>query len=212
MSTVTCLRIRKAEIGMEMFLRLLTVALTAAFTENLIFTRAVGWGETDYRSFSSKRLPFSALIVTVICVTAAFSGWLAKYLMEKFYSMAVHLRPPIYLIVYSVLIFCFILVIHRIPAQKKQQMLLNPVLAFGFIPLSVMLIVGMGSYSLGESLVYGLGGGLGYLGAVLLSASMKSYLELRKVPESMQGAPVALLYFGLVSLAIFGALGHQVAF
>ena len=84
--------------------------------------------------------------------------------------------------------------------------------AFGFIPLSVMLLVGISSYSLWESVMYGLGGGLGYLGAILLSASVKSYMELRKVPESMQGAPVALLYFGLVSLAIFGALGHQLAF
>ena len=193
-------------------MKLMAVALTAAFTENLIFTRAIGWGEADYRSFSFKKLPLSTLIITMFCVAAALSGWLAKFLMEKFSPTAMHLRPPAYMAVYSAIIFLFLLIASRIPALKNRPVLLNPVLAFGFIPLSVMLIVGMGSYSLAESLMYGLGGGWGYVCAALLSSSMKSYLELRKVPESMQGAPVALLYFGIVSLAIFGALGHQVAF
>ena len=106
---------------MEMFLRLLAVALTAAFTENLVFTRAVGWGEMDYRSVSLKRLPFSTLMITVICVLAALAAWLSKYLMDNVYAVAVHLRPPFYLVVYSAIIFLFVLVLHRIPFLKKRQ-------------------------------------------------------------------------------------------
>lgn len=196
---------------MQLFLRLLGVALTAALTENLIFARAVGWGELEYQAFSRRRLPATALTVTALSTAAAFSSWLGKYLIEEIYPVAVHLRPPIYLMIYAALIFLFLLVWCKVPAIKTRRIFLHPALAFGFIPLSVMLITGAGAYSLGECLVYGLGAGLGYLLAVLLSASMKSYMELRKVPEAMQGAPIALLYFGILSLALFGALGHQVA-
>lgn len=34
---------------------------------------------------------------------------------------------------------------------------------------------------------------------------------MNQVPASLQGAPIALVYFGLISLALFGIVGHQLA-
>ncbi len=196
---------------MEILFKLLGVAAAAALTENLLFARAVGWGELDFDAFSRRRVAATLAAVTGLSTAAAFSAWLGKFLIESVYPLAAHLRPPVYLLVYAVLLFLFLLMWAKVPALQQKPLFLHPLLAFGFIPMAVMLIVGMGTYSLPESLVYGLFSGVGYLGAMVLSRSMRSCIELRKIPEAMRGAPIALLYFGLVSLALFGALGHQLA-
>ena len=196
---------------MEWVVRLVALALTAAVIENLIFTRGVGWGEIYPKAFSSGRLSVTAIIVLALTTVAAFSGWLGKKLVDEIYAVVSHLRPPVYLVLYIILLLIFLVIWYITPSLRSRHFPLHPVVALGFLPLSVMLIIGGSAFGLVECLVYGLFAGVGYLGAVLLTNSIHQFMELRRVPEAMRGTPVALLYVGLISLALFGLLGHLVA-
>lgn len=196
---------------MEWVARLVALALTAAVIENLIFTRGMGWGEIYSQVFTSGRLSTTAIIVFALTTVAAFSGWSGKKIVEEIYPVASHLRPPVYLLIYIVLLLLFLVVWYVIPSLRNQHFPFHPVGAFGFLPLSVMLITGGSTFGLVECLVYGVFAGVGYLGAILLINSIYQFMELRRVPEAMRGTSVVLLYIGLISLALFGLLGHLVA-
>ncbi|MEG1391244.1 MAG: Rnf-Nqr domain containing protein [Angelakisella sp.] len=84
-------------------------------------------------------------------------------------------------------------------------------LVYGFIPIGTLFIVGGGTYTLIESIVYGTGAGLGYILATLLNYCMQKRLAHSDIPVAFRGMPATLLSFGMISLALFGLLGHQLA-
>ncbi|MEA5012670.1 MAG: Rnf-Nqr domain containing protein [Angelakisella sp.] len=195
----------------DIVLKTIGVAVAAAITENLLFVRAIGWNDLEPHAFSRSHLPVTALSVTLVSMLAACCGWLGKFLIDEFYPVASHLRPPVYLLLYTAVVFLFLAVWYKIPALSVKKLELHPSLVFGFIPLAIMMIIGTQVFTFVGGIIYGFGAGLGYLLAALLSRSLNRYLELQRVPFAMRGAPVTLLYFGILSLALFGVLGHQVA-
>ena len=57
-----------------------------------------------------------------------------------------------------------------------------------------------------------LGSGVGYVLAVQVVLEGQRKLDSEKVPGIFRGLPVALLYIGILALAIYGFTGHTVAF
>ncbi len=58
-----------------------------------------------------------------------------------------------------------------------------------------------------ESLFYGLGGALGFSLVLVLFAAMRERLEAANVPRPFQGASIAMITAGLMSLAFMGFAG-----
>ncbi len=58
-----------------------------------------------------------------------------------------------------------------------------------------------------ESVVYGVGGALGFTLALVLFASMRERLESADIPVYFRGAPIAMISAGLLSLAFLGFSG-----
>ena len=66
------------------------------------------------------------------------------------------------------------------------------------------------SYGLIESLVYGVTGGVGFLLAIVLFASVRERLEFAECPKAFEGFPIALVTAGLLALAFLGFSGLKV--
>lgn len=198
---------------LDTLLRLGGVALTAAVLENAVFTRALGDGALRYNRFTPRQAVGQGLHMTVAAIFAALAGWLGEEMISNYYRMPIHLRPPVYLMVFMAFYILAHLALLFVPnlAPLGRWVDLHPVVAFGYIPMATMLFIGYGTYTLAEALFYGLGVGLGYLAAMLLTYQLRERSWFSQVPKAFQGLPVALLYTGLVSLALFGLLGHQPA-
>ena len=56
-------------------------------------------------------------------------------------------------------------------------------------------------------MVYGFGGALGFTLVMVLFATIRERLELADVPISFQGAPIALITAGFMSVAFMGFAG-----
>ena len=194
-------------------MKLCGVALTAAVGENVVFTRALGDGALRYNRFTPSDAVRQGIMMTAVSIFAALSGWLGETFVDRFYPMPVHLRPPVYLFIFSIFFAVGHALLLHIPALApwRKQSTLHPIIVFGYIPVATMLLVGYGTYTVAEALVYGLGVGVGYLLAMLLTYVLRERSLFSQVPKAFQGLPVALLYTGLVSLALFGLLGHQPA-
>ena len=66
------------------------------------------------------------------------------------------------------------------------------------------------SFTLGESLGFGLGSGIGYVLAVLLVTEARHRLRSKAIPKAFRGLPITLVYIGVLALAIYGFTGHSV--
>jgi electron transport complex protein RnfA len=58
--------------------------------------------------------------------------------------------------------------------------------------------------------VYGVTGGVGFLVAIYLFASVRERLEFAEYPKAFEGFPIALVSAGLISLAFMGFTGLKI--
>ena len=65
-------------------------------------------------------------------------------------------------------------------------------------------------YNFIYSLVYGVTGGLGFLLAIFLFASVRERLEFSNCPKAFEGFPIALVTAGLLALAFMGFSGLKI--
>ena len=65
-------------------------------------------------------------------------------------------------------------------------------------------------YNFIESVVYGITGGLGFLLAIVLFASIRERTVFADPPKAFEGFPIALVTAGLMALAFMGFSGANV--
>ena len=58
-----------------------------------------------------------------------------------------------------------------------------------------------------ETVVFGVGSGLGFTLAIVLMAGIRERLDLADVPEPLKGAGIALIVAGIMALGFFGFSG-----
>ena len=66
------------------------------------------------------------------------------------------------------------------------------------------------NYNFIESVVYGITGGVGFLLAIVLFASIRERLEFADPPKAFRGFPIALITAGLMALSFMGFSGLSV--
>ena len=76
--------------------------------------------------------------------------------------------------------------------------------------LGVALLNIQNGYNFIESVVYGVTGGLGFLLAIELFASVRERMEGCECPKCFEGFPIALIAAGLIALAFMGFSGLRV--
>ena len=76
--------------------------------------------------------------------------------------------------------------------------------------LGTALVERTQSFTLEQSMGFGLGSGLGYLLAVMLVTEADRRLRSEAIPEAFRGLPITLIYIGVLALAIYGFTGHSV--
>jgi electron transport complex protein RnfA len=69
------------------------------------------------------------------------------------------------------------------------------------------LMVSLRDYSFLESVIFGVGSGLGFTLAIVLMAAIREQLDLADVPEALKGAGIALIVAGIMALAFLGFSG-----
>jgi electron transport complex protein RnfA len=75
------------------------------------------------------------------------------------------------------------------------------------IILAVPLMNVAEAYNFIESIIFGLGSGIGFSLAMVIMASIREKLELADVPRAFQGLPISFILTGLIALAFLGFSG-----
>ena len=85
-----------------------------------------------------------------------------------------------------------------------------PLITTNCAVLGVVLLNVQEGYNFIGSVVYGITGGVGFLLAIVLFASIRERLQFSEPPKAFQGFPIALITAGLMALSFMGFSGLQV--
>ncbi|NLF35258.1 MAG: electron transport complex subunit RsxA, partial [Clostridiales bacterium] len=114
------------------------------------------------------------------------------------------------LVIASLVQFVEMFLQKSIPSLYEALGIYLPLITTNCAVLGVVLLNTQNNYNFIESVVYGVTGGLGFLLAILLFASVRERLEFSECPKSFEGFPIALVTAGLLALAFMGFSGLNV--
>lgn len=186
-------------------------AVLAIFAQNAVFTRSLGVSRLvqlvgDERTSSW----WFALMLCITQVLVAPLAYFAGSFIAPLPNRA-QLRPVMYLICIAAVCLFELLVLKLAKGPRSGQLIrILPVAAVNSGVLGTVLVERTQSFTLEQSLGFGLGSGLGYLLAVMLVTEAQNRLRSRAIPEAFRGLPVTLIYIGVLALAIYGFTGHSV--
>ena len=186
-------------------------AVLAIFAQNAVFTRSLGVSRLvqlvgDERTSSW----WFALMLCITQVLVAPLAYFAGSFIAPLPNRA-PLRPVMYLTCIAAVCLFELLVLKLAKGPRSGQLIrILPVAAVNSGVLGTVLVERTQSFTLEQSLGFGLGSGLGYLLAVMLVTEAQNRLRSRAIPEAFRGLPVTLIYIGVLAMAIYGFTGHSV--
>ena len=187
-------------------------ALLAVFAQNAIFTRALGVSRLVQLVGDDRTS--SVLFGLQLCITQVLMApiaWYAGSWINPLTNRA-QLRPLVYMACIAAVCVLEQLVLWAAKSLPYRSALLRivPLAGLNSCVLGTVLVERTQSFTLGQSLGFGFGSGLGYVLAVLLVTEARHRLRSKAIPEAFRGLPITLVYIGVIALAIYGFTGHSV--
>ena len=187
-------------------------ALLAVFAQNAIFTRALGVSRlvqlvADDRTSSTLFCVMLCIVQVLVAPLAWYAGsWIAPL------PNRAQLRPLVYVasIGAACILLHLVLTLLRHFPHRDALLRILPLAGLNSCVLGTVLVERTQSFTLMQSLGFGLGSGLGYVLAVLLVTEARHRLRSKAIPEAFRGLPITLIYIGVLALAIYGFTGHSV--
>ena len=194
---------------MEIF-KLLSITLGAILTNNFIFSQFLGC--CPFLGVSKKVDTAVGMGVAVTFVMGLASA--VCYVVNQFILVPLDLAymqtVAFILVIASLVQFIEMFLQKAMPSLYTALGVYLPLITTNCAVLGVVLLNVQNNYNFIESVVYGITGGLGFLLAIVLFASIRERLVFADYPKNWEGFPIALVTAGLMALAFMGFSGLKV--
>ena len=114
------------------------------------------------------------------------------------------------LVIASLVQFVEMFLKKSVPSLYSALGIYLPLITTNCAVLGVVLLNVQNNYNVIESVVYGVTGGLGFLLAIVLFASVRERIQFADYPECFEGFSICLVSAGLVALAFMGFSGMKI--
>ena len=194
---------------MEIF-KLLSITLGAILANNFIFSQFLGC--CPFLGVSKKVDTAVGMGVAVTFVMGLASA--VCFVVNKFILIPLDLAymqtVAFILVIASLVQFIEMFLQKAMPSLYTALGVYLPLITTNCAVLGVVLLNVQNNYNFIESVVYGITGGLGFLLAIVLFASIRERLVFADYPKNWEGFPIALVTAGLMALAFMGFSGLKV--
>ena len=186
------------------FTTLFSIALGAILVNNFIFAQFLGICPFMGVSKKVETASGMGMAVTFVMGLASAICWpINHYILEP--NELVFMQTVVFILIIAALVqFVEMFLKKSMPSLYEALGIYLPLITTNCAVLGVVLQNTQNSYSFIESLVYGVTGGLGFLLAIVIFASIRERLEFSECPKAFEGFPIALVTAGLIALSFMG--------
>ena len=194
---------------MDQIYQLLAIMLGAILANNFIFSQFLGICPFLGVSKKVETALGMGMAVTFVMGVASAVNWPINEFLNN-HGLGFMQTVTFILVIASLVQFVEMFLQKMVPSLYEALGVYLPLITTNCAVLGVVLQNAQNSYNFGESLTYGITGGLGFLLAIVLFASVRERMEFSKWPKAFDGFPIALVAASLISLAFMGFSGLKV--
>ena len=145
--------------------------------------------------------------VTFVLALASLVTWLIQqYILVPL--QFTYLQTVFFILIIAALVQLLEMLLRKYsPVLQKALGVYLPLITTNCIVLGVAILNINENYDLLQSVVHGVGAGLGFLLALLAMSGIRERLDKAPVPERFQGVPITFITAALMSMAFAGFAG-----
>ena len=189
---------------------LILVIVGAALVNNIILSQFQGL--CPFLGVSKKvdtSLGMGAAVIFVIVLASIVTNLIYTFVLVP--TGLTYLQTIAFILVIAALVQLVEMFLKKNMQSLYQALgVFLPLITTNCAVLGVVLLNVQNGYNFIESVVYGITGGLGFLLAIVLFASIRERLVFADYPKCWDGFPIALITAGLMALAFMGFSGLKV--
>ena len=194
---------------MDLIYQLLAITLGAILANNFIFSQFLGICPFLGVSKKVDTAVGMGFAVTFVMGLASAICYPVNLLLESL-DMAFMQTVAFILVIATLVQFIEMFLKKSIPTLYEALGVYLPLITTNCAVLGVVLLNVQNDYNFIESVVYGITGGVGFLLAIVLFASIRERLEFADPPKAFEGFPIALVTAGLMALCFMGFSGLSI--
>ena len=195
---------------MDQIYELLAITLGAILANNFIFSQFLGICPFLGVSKKVDTAVGMGVAVTFVMGLASAITWLVNTFILIPLDLGYMQTVAFILVIASLVQFIEMFLQKSMPTLYTALGVYLPLITTNCAVLGVALLNIQNNYNFIESVVYGVTGGLGFLLAIVLFASIRERLVFADYPKAFEGFPIALVTAGLMALAFMGFSGLKV--
>ncbi len=189
---------------------IITISLGAILVNNFIFAQFLGICPFMGVSKKVDTAAGMGIAVTFVMGVASLVTWLVNEFALIPLGITYLQNLSFILVIASLVQFVEMFLKKSMPSLYEALGVYLPLITTNCAVLGVALQNVQNGYTLIESIVYGVTGGLGFMLAIVLFASVREKMEFSECPKSFEGFPIALVAAGLIALAFMGFSGLKI--
>lgn len=186
---------------------LVSILLAAILTNNFILSKFLGI--CPFLGVSKKldtAVGMSAAVIFVMVIATAVTWPLQTFLLTP--NGLEYLQTIAFILVIAALVqFIEIFLKKYVKSLYQALGVYLPLITTNCAVLGVTTLNFDEGYNFVESIVNALGGGLGFMLAMVLFAGVRGRIETSNIPKSLQGLPITLVSASLVACSFLGFQG-----
>jgi len=145
--------------------------------------------------------------VTFVMTLTAVVSWTINHWILIPYKLE-YLQIVAFILVIASLVQLVEMFIRKTSPPLYQAMgIYLPLITVNCCIMGLALLASLKEYSFPETVVFGVGAGIGFTLAIVLMAAIREQLEMADIPQTLKGAGISLIVTGIIALAFLGFSG-----
>jgi len=183
---------------------LILILIAASITNNFVLTYFLGICPFIGVSNKMDSAVGLGIATTFVMTMAATVTWLIYHYILVPYNLVFLQYVTFIIVIASFVQFVEMFIKKMSPQLYKALGIFLPLITTNCAILGLTLFMVLRNYKFLESIVFGLGAGIGFTLALVLMAGIREELEFSDIPEPLKGAGITLILAGMLALAFMG--------
>ena len=183
------------------------ILISAVFVNNIVLAQFLGI--CPFLGVSKKTetaVGMSGAVAFVMTIATIFTFIIQKTVLDPFHIG--FLQTIVFILVIAILVQLVEIILKKTsPALYQALGVFLPLITTNCAILGVAIMVIQKNYNLLESIAFAISTAIGFGLALMLFAGIREQLSLVKLPEGMEGVPIALIVAGILAMAFMGFAG-----